>query len=224
MRLPAFIVGLLFAAVFLGAGSHPLVHAESQNQQPQIAQATPPVQALSAPKVVEVQSGDYLAKIADDNQTTYVRLFDANESIKDPNVIYPGDQLRIPKQDEQLPSRNAIVTETPAPVKAVQSRVGQTPVTAAPRPTPPLPPASSVVDGSVWDRIAQCESGGNWSISTGNGFYGGLQFTLSSWHGVGGSGYPNQASREEQIYRGTLLQARQGWGAWPGCTAKLGIR
>jgi hypothetical protein len=77
--------------------------------------------------------------------------------------------------------------------------------------------------GSVWDRLAQCESGGNWAINTGNGFYGGLQFTLSSWRGVGGSGYPNMASREEQIARAEILQSRQGWGAWPACSAKLGL-
>ena len=77
---------------------------------------------------------------------------------------------------------------------------------------------------AVWDRLAQCESGGNWQINTGNGYYGGLQFSLSSWRGVGGSGYPHQNSREEQIKRGELLLARQGWGAWPACSLKLGYR
>lgn len=82
----------------------------------------------------------------------------------------------------------------------------------------------NVSSGSVWDKIAQCESGGNWSISTGNGFYGGLQFTLSTWHAYGGSGMPNHASRNQQIAIGKKVQAGQGWGAWPACTAKLGIR
>jgi uncharacterized protein YabE (DUF348 family) len=81
----------------------------------------------------------------------------------------------------------------------------------------------SVASGSVWDKIAQCESGGNWSINTGNGFYGGLQFTLSTWHAYGGSGMPNNASRETQISVAKKVQASQGWGAWPACTAKLGI-
>jgi uncharacterized protein YabE (DUF348 family) len=84
--------------------------------------------------------------------------------------------------------------------------------------------APSVASGSVWDRIAACESGGNWSINTGNGFYGGLQFTLSTWHGYGGTGMPNQASRAAQIAVAKRIQAAQGWGAWPACTAKLGIR
>jgi putative cell wall-binding protein len=76
----------------------------------------------------------------------------------------------------------------------------------------------------TWDALAQCESGGNWSINTGNGYYGGIQFSLSSWRAVGGSGYPHQHSRLEQIYRGELLQARQGWGAWPSCSRKIGLR
>jgi resuscitation-promoting factor RpfB len=77
---------------------------------------------------------------------------------------------------------------------------------------------------SVWDRLAQCESGGNWSINTGNGFYGGLQFTASTWRAMGGSGLPHQASRETQIAVAKKLQARAGWGQWPGCTSKLGLR
>jgi hypothetical protein len=86
------------------------------------------------------------------------------------------------------------------------------------------PGAGSGPGGSVWDSLAACESGGDWGISTGNGFYGGLQFTLQSWQAVGGQGYPNQATREEQISRGRALQAIQGWGAWPACSARLGLR
>lgn len=77
---------------------------------------------------------------------------------------------------------------------------------------------------AIWDRLAECESGGDWSINTHNGFYGGLQFSLTSWRNVGGSGYPHQNSREEQIYRGEKLKALQGWGAWPACSRKLGLR
>jgi uncharacterized protein YabE (DUF348 family) len=76
----------------------------------------------------------------------------------------------------------------------------------------------------VWDKIAQCESGGNWSINTGNGFYGGLQFSLGTWRAYGGHGMPNNASRSTQIAIAKKIQARQGWGAWPACTRKLGLR
>ena len=84
--------------------------------------------------------------------------------------------------------------------------------------------SSSTPSGSVWDRLARCESGGNWSINTGNGYYGGLQFSLSTWRAYGGSGMPHEASREEQIAIAKKLQADAGWGAWPACSSKLGLR
>ena len=84
-------------------------------------------------------------------------------------------------------------------------------------------PAANAVDGATWDALAQCESGGNWSINTGNGFYGGLQFTQQSWNGVGMSGAPATATRAQQIEAGERLLAIQGWGAWPACSAKLGL-
>ncbi|GAA4832323.1 transglycosylase family protein [Garicola koreensis] len=76
---------------------------------------------------------------------------------------------------------------------------------------------------SDWDRLAECESGGDWSINTGNGFYGGLQFTPQSWQAAGGSGMPHQASKSEQIRVAENLQSMQGWGAWPSCSAQLGL-
>jgi nucleoid-associated protein YgaU len=81
-------------------------------------------------------------------------------------------------------------------------------------------PAAS---GSTWDALAQCESGGNWAINTGNGFSGGLQFTPQTWAGFGGTGAPENASRAQQIAVAEKVQATQGWGAWPACAAKLGL-
>ncbi len=77
---------------------------------------------------------------------------------------------------------------------------------------------------SAWDRVAACESGGNWHISTGNGYYGGLQFSLSTWHGYGGSGNPASASKSEQIRVAEKVLAGQGWNAWPVCSYKAGVR
>ncbi|WP_159085804.1 resuscitation-promoting factor [Aeromicrobium chenweiae] len=74
----------------------------------------------------------------------------------------------------------------------------------------------SATGNTVWDKIAQCESGGNWSINTGNGYYGGLQFSAATWKSVGGPGLPHQNSREVQIKYAKILQARSGWGQW-GC-------
>lgn len=70
---------------------------------------------------------------------------------------------------------------------------------------------------AMLDRIAMCESEGNWYISTGNSFYGGLQFDLGTWQSVGGTGYPNQASELEQKYRAVLLIQKRGYAPWPIC-------
>jgi resuscitation-promoting factor RpfE len=71
--------------------------------------------------------------------------------------------------------------------------------------------------GVNWDAVAACESGGNWSIATGNGYYGGLQFTMGTWRANGGSGSPHLASREEQIQVAENVLRTQGIGAWPSC-------
>ena len=87
--------------------------------------------------------------------------------------------------------------------------------------------APAVANGSVWDQLAQCEAGGDWSINTGNGFSGGLQFTPSTWAAFGGTEYApaaHMATREQQIAVAERVRAGQGWGAWPACTSKLGLR
>jgi resuscitation-promoting factor RpfA len=80
---------------------------------------------------------------------------------------------------------------------------------------------------SVWDRLARCESGGNWAANTGNGYYGGLQFKRGTWAAHGGNRfhrYPHRASREQQIIVAEALRAaRGGYGAWPACARKLGL-
>jgi resuscitation-promoting factor RpfA len=84
-------------------------------------------------------------------------------------------------------------------------------------------PAFASAEQSVnWDAIAQCESSGNWAANTGNGYYGGLQFKLSTWHANGGSGNPANASRAEQIRVAENVLKTQGIGAWPTCGKKAG--
>jgi hypothetical protein len=83
---------------------------------------------------------------------------------------------------------------------------------------------ANAVPGGVWDKLAQCESSGNWSINTGNGFSGGLQFTPSTWRAFGGKGAAHNASRGEQIAVAERVLKGQGWGAWPACSRKLGLR
>ncbi|MET0978718.1 MAG: transglycosylase family protein [Paeniglutamicibacter terrestris] len=91
-------------------------------------------------------------------------------------------------------------------------------------------PKKTSTPGSVsasWAALAKCESGGNWSINTGNGYYGGLQFSASSWLGAGGGKYaplPHLASPSEQVATAEKLRANGGWGHWPHCSSKLGLR
>ncbi|MEU6236062.1 transglycosylase family protein [Kitasatospora sp. NPDC047058] len=86
--------------------------------------------------------------------------------------------------------------------------------------------SASAASVSTWDAVAQCESGGNWAINTGNGFYGGLQFTSSTWAAFGGTAYApqaNLATKAQQITIAEKVLASQGPGAWPVCSVKAGL-
>ena len=82
----------------------------------------------------------------------------------------------------------------------------------------------SAGDDGVWAQLAQCESGGDPKTNTGNGFYGMYQFTLETWQSLGGTGYPYEADAATQTAMAKKLQAQAGWGQWPGCADKLGLR
>jgi hypothetical protein len=82
----------------------------------------------------------------------------------------------------------------------------------------------AVPTGDVWARLRQCESGGNYTISTGNGFYGAYQFHPRTWRGLGYPGLPHQAPPEMQDEAARKLQARSGWGQWPSCSRRIGAR
>ena len=90
-------------------------------------------------------------------------------------------------------------------------------------PVTPTPAPIVISSDDIWEQLAQCESGGNWSINTGNGYYGGFQFSQGAWNSVGGSGLPSEASKEEQIEKGRLLQSIRGWGVWGLCAKKLNL-
>ena len=89
-----------------------------------------------------------------------------------------------------------------------------------------MAPTASAAPDSDWDRLAQCEAGGNWHINTGNGYQGGLQFNPHTWQANGGGEFAataDQATREQQIVVAERVLASQGWGAWPACSASLGL-
>jgi uncharacterized protein YabE (DUF348 family) len=111
----------------------------------------------------------------------------------------------------RLPVANVVLT----PARDAVLRVGAKPGTE-------VPPVSN---GVIWDALSRCESGNNWAINTGNGFYGGLQFDLNTWERQGGLRYAPRAdlaTREEQIAIADVTRARQGWGAWPVCSGRAG--
>ncbi|MGH3900033.1 MAG: transglycosylase family protein [Pseudonocardiaceae bacterium] len=81
--------------------------------------------------------------------------------------------------------------------------------------------------GDQWDRLAHCESGGNWRANTGNGYFGGLQFSRRTWTGHGGGAYAgtaNHATRQQQVAIAEKVLRAQGWKAWPACSRKVGVR
>ncbi|WP_298175802.1 resuscitation-promoting factor [Saccharomonospora sp.] len=131
----------------------------------------------------------------------------------------PGEKVvtyRVTKKNGEIVHSEELSTEIVKEAKDKVVRVGTK--------KPAVPP---VADGAVWDALAQCESGGNWSINTGNGYYGGLQFNKQTWDAYGGSqyaAYPHEATREQQIAIATKLRdARGDYGAWPACSAQLGL-
>lgn len=147
---------------------------------------------------------------------------------KDPNlirdrkvVVNPGKpgQARVTYEvtivNGKEVKRTKLASETTAEPVAAMVRVGT-------KPGAPFVPA-----GSVWDSLAQCESTGNWAINNGNGFYGGIQFDAGTWLRWGGGKYApraDMATREEQIDIAKKTLAAQGWGAWPACASRLGLR
>jgi hypothetical protein len=148
--------------------------------------------------------------------------------------VEPGDTAASIASAYGLRSQWAVYDANPVMVDPQQPPVGawlyipHPSMSPVPRPRPGQPgyastPSGTVIVDGVWLQLAECESSGDWGIDTGNTFYGGLQFTLSSWRAVGGAGYPHQTHPMEQIARADYLQRIQGWQAWPACSAKLGL-
>lgn len=207
MRLKTIIAALAVASIFAAANSSDVsAQAQSEPSKPAAVVAT----------IVTVKPGDTLSNIATAHATTYVRLYDANAQIAHPDIIHPGENVRVPTPEEQIPTRALPAAPVAQPVATAKPAYKRSaPLASA--------PAQAQASGA-WGQLAACESGGNPTTNTGNGYYGAYQFSASTWRSVGGSGLPSQASMEEQTARAQALQARSGWGQWPACTAKLGLR
>lgn len=132
------------------------------------------------------------------------------------SVLSASTHRVIPLSPTITPLPTATPTPTPLPSPT------PTPIplpTATPTPIP-VPTANPNSD-EVWDRLSQCESHANWSADTGNSYFGGLQFSQSAWESVGGKNKPSDATRDEQIAKGKLLQSQRGWSPWGACSKEL---
>ncbi len=191
-----------------------------------------PAAAHHAAQGYTVHAGDTLSAIA---AHEYGRAADwpavwwANRhQVKNPSVITTGQRLTLPASGTVAPwlaraASAAIPAAAPAPAPAAAKPSSATSASSAPADPAPAPaPAAGSAGGVNWSAIAACESGGNWSADTGNGFYGGLQFTEGTWLGYGGGQYAssaNLASAADQIAVAERVLAGQGIGAWPVCGA-----
>ncbi|PRX49980.1 uncharacterized protein YabE (DUF348 family) [Prauserella shujinwangii] len=144
-------------------------------------------------------------------------LLQGEEVVEDEGT--PGEKVvtyRVTKKNDQEVAREKLSEKVIKKAEPKVVRVGTK-----------EPPQPQISDAEVWDALAQCESSGNWSINTGNGYYGGLQFNKQTWDAYGGeqyAAYPHQATREQQIAIATKLRdARGGYGAWPHCSSQLGL-
>ncbi|MFD1214141.1 ubiquitin-like domain-containing protein [Arthrobacter sp. GCM10027362] len=189
---------------------------------------------LSRPKAKEVTEGLKIRIVRVDKSRT-VKVVEpipfATRTIEDSSMY--EDQQKV-SQAGEAGSRTkvyAIVLEDGVETERelVSDKVTQEPQTrkvVVGTKARPKPAADNTNVGGTWQALAQCESGGNWSINTGNGYYGGLQFSQSSWLGAGGgkyAPYPHLASASEQIATAEVLRSNGGWGHWPACAAKLGL-
>ncbi|MFG1930795.1 transglycosylase family protein [Mycobacterium sp. NPDC048908] len=171
-----------------------------------------------------------VTRIRIDKVTERLPLAPANKQIPDPTMNMSRQVVEDPgvpgTQDVTFAVASVNGVETGklpvANVVLVPARDGMTRIGA--KPGTEVPP---VTNPTIWDSLAKCEAGGNWGINTGNGFYGGVQFDQNTWERQGGLRYAPRAdlaTREEQIAIAEVTRARQGWGAWPVCSGRIGAR
>ncbi len=139
------------------------------------------------------------------------------------SMIDPPQSTTQPAVGESLTDPAPPVSEAPTTIAPTSTT---TTTTTKPKPTttvPKKPADGGAVGDDVWVRLAQCESGGR-NVNTGNGYYGYFQFSATTWRSLGGTGLPSDHSYEEQKALAIKLQQRSGWGQWPACSKKLGLR
>ncbi|HWH33599.1 MAG TPA: transglycosylase family protein [Egibacteraceae bacterium] len=213
------------------AAAHEGLPTQAPTQTRDLPAAAKPQNGPAESTIHIVARGESLSSIAASygytGEDDWRHIYDANPTkLDDPNLIFTGLHLRIPTAEENFVRRDLPVPVVAA-VEAAPRRAGAARASRSATPAPSGGAAPAVAGAGVWDQLAQCESGGNWSINTGNGYSGGLQFHPGTWTGHGGGEYAptaSQATREQQIAVAQRVQASQGWGAWPACSRRLGLR
>jgi hypothetical protein len=215
-------VAAVASALALPAAAVP-AHANEERGVSWLAAPAAAVTGTAGRTVHTVTGGETLSGIAKAAKLPgWQPIWDVNPIITNPNLIQPGWKLTVPAKGEATSHRPLPVVQ-PVDLRGERAAAPRRRVAPARRPAaPPRPP--TVAGNTVWDRLAACESGGNWSSNTGNGFSGGLQFSPGTWRANGGAGSASSASRAQQIAVAQRVLASQGWGAWPACSARLGLR
>jgi resuscitation-promoting factor RpfB len=207
--VPAYTVGQALKALDVKLGKHDVVHPGLHHQ-------------LSAGDKVVLDRIRIVRKHVDAESVPFstVTRDDASMSQGQSTVLRSGHDglrnvtYRIMFENGHLVARRVLAQEVLRDPIAQIERVG----------TKTVATTNFAGGGTVWDQLAQCEAGGNWATNTGNGYYGGLQFSLGTWQAYGGSGLPSNASRATQIAIATKIRnASGGYGAWPACAASLGL-
>lgn len=222
--------GAVVAATAAFSGLSAVPAAAHPVDQPSATPSATPAVGPARSRIHVVARGESLSSIAAAygyaGRDDWRRIYDANPTkLDNPDLIEIGLHLRIPTADEHF-VRQAVQTYVPAAMPEPR-RAARANRSARSASTLPANGGASTAGGEVWDRLAACESGGNWATNTGNGYRGGLQFHPKTWEGAGGGQYAasaEQATREQQIEVAKRVQASQGWKAWPACSRKLGLR
>ncbi len=190
--------------------------------------------SVTTPKDVTLNVDDESEQLVSTVRTVEELLKEHGVTLEEGDTVEPGLETelssglqvavtRAPEPEpepEPEPKPEPKKTESTSTKASAEPKASSTPKASS----APKESAAASSNSSVWDALAQCESGGNWSINSGNGYYGGLQFSLQTWRAYGGTGMPHEASKAEQIAVAEKIKAGQGWGAWPACSSKLGLR
>ncbi|MBD7996108.1 transglycosylase family protein [Arthrobacter sp. Sa2CUA1] len=196
-----------------------------------------PADRLSAPARADLADGMVLkvTRVVTGTQDTVTEAVPfETRSVEDPELLEGEKQVTT----AGVPGERTLVFDTvvldgrEVSRSLVSEKLSAEPVTETvavgtkKRPAAPAPAGGTAPSGGSWAALAQCESGGNWHINTGNGYSGGLQFSVQSWLGAGGGAYApiaSEATPEQQIAVAENLRANGGWGHWPSCARKLGL-